>query len=304
MISTEDLRFIRMLAGHRTLADLARAMNVTPPSVTQRLKHIEDKLSTPLVQRPSRTISLTEEGLLLLEKGLSILNELDELQEQLADRKRLVSGKLRVLAPLGFGNEHVAPLLGEYKRAHPQLDVELELSDNPVWSSCHKWDVIIYIGALRDSSLKMVTLARNRRFICASPAYLAAHGEPRSPRELLQHQCIALRENNEDVTLWSFRHRNSNKEEVIRIHPQLASNEGRVVKDWALAGLGIIMRSEWDVQAAIDSGGLVRLLPDYRLPDADIVALVSGRGGERSARVSGFLATLKAGLQPAPWLAG
>lgn len=301
MITTEDLRFIMTVASHRTLADTARALNITPPSVTLRLQHIERKLSIKLIQRPSRIVSLTEEGQLLLDKGLPILKGLDDLQEQLDERKEQVCGKLRVLAPLGFGNDYVAPLLGEYKAKHPQLDIELELSDNPNWASHHKWDIIIYIGALNDSSLKMITLAKNQRFICASPEYIQEMGCPEEPQELVRHRCIALRENNEDVTLWQFINGVDGKSEVVRINPTLASNEGRVIKDWAMAGLGIIMRSEWDVQPQINSGELVRLLPTYSLPNANIVALLSSPEKERSARISGFISLMKERLVPLPW---
>ncbi|MGF1717419.1 LysR substrate-binding domain-containing protein [Photobacterium chitinilyticum] len=301
MITTEDLRFIMTVASHRTLADTARALNITPPSVTLRLQHIERKLSIKLIQRPSRIVSLTEEGQLLLDKGLPILKGLDDLQEQLDERKEQVCGKLRVLAPLGFGNDYVAPLLGEYKAKHPQLDIELELSDNPNWASHHKWDIIIYIGALNDSSLKMITLAKNQRFICASPEYIQEMGCPEEPQDLIRHRCIALRENNEDVTLWQFINGVDGKSEVVRINPTLASNEGRVIKDWAMAGLGIIMRSEWDVQPQINSGELVRLLPTYSLPNANIVALLSSPEKERSARISGFISLMKERLVPLPW---
>ncbi|MDD1780196.1 LysR substrate-binding domain-containing protein [Enterovibrio sp. ZSDZ35] len=301
MITSEDLRFIATIASHRTLADAARALNITPPSVTLRLQHIERKLSLKLIQRPSRIVSLTEEGQLLLDKGRVILRGLDELQEQLDERKEQVCGKLRVLAPLGFGNDYIAPLLGEYKVKHPQLDIELELSDNPNWSNHHTWDIVIYIGALNDSSLKMITLASNQRFLCASPKYVEEMGYPQVPQDLAKHRCIALRENNEDVTLWHFTHNADEKHEVARITPTLASNEGRVIKDWATAGLGIIMRSEWDVQPQINSGELVRLLPDYTLPHANIVALLGNSENERSARISGFISLLKERLTPAPW---
>lgn len=302
MITTEDLRFITTIASHRTLADAARALNITPPSVTLRLQHIERKLSIQLIQRPSRIVSLTEEGQLLRDKGNFILRELDELQEQLDERKEQVCGKQRVLAPLGFGNDYVAPLLGEYKVKHPQLDIELELSDNPNWSSHHQWDIIIYIGALNDSSLKMITLAPNQRFVCASPEYVQEMGYPETPQDLARHRCIALRENNEDVTLWQFTNTENEKHEVIRINPTLASNEGRVIKEWAMTGLGIIMRSEWDVQPQLDSGELVRLLPTYALPNANIVALLSSPEKERSARISGFISLLKERLASVPWV--
>lgn len=301
MITTEDLKFVSTIASHRTLAEAARALNITPPSVTLRLQNIEKKLSMKLIQRPSRIVSFTEEGQLLLDKGLPILQGLEELQEQIDERKEQVSGKLRVLAPIGFGNDYVAPLLGEYKTRHPNLDIELELSDNPNWSAHHRWDVIIYIGALNDSSLKMLTLAKNQRYICASKKYVQKMGYPETPQELQNHRCIALKENNEDVTLWEFKNITNEKHEVIRINPTLASNEGRVVKEWAMADLGIIMRSEWDVQPQLDSGELVRLLPNYSLPSADIVALLSSPEKERSARISGFIALLKERLTPPPW---
>lgn len=301
MISADDLRFIMTLANHKTLADVARALNITPPSVTLRVKHIEKKLAVTLIQRPSRSIVLTEEGQMLLARGIPIIEELEKLQEQLDQRKQSICGTLRVLAPLGFGNDYIAPLLAQYKKHHPQLTIELELSDNPSWSSRHKWDVVIYIGALKDSSLKMVTLAKNRRFVCASPAYIENKGMPESPQDLLTHDCLALRENNEDVTLWQFKSIQQKKQQVIRINPVLACNEGRVIKDWAMQGLGIVVRSEWDVQPQINCGELIRLLPDFELPDADIVALLSSTEDERSARVSGFITLLKERLNSKPW---
>lgn len=300
MVTTEDLKFIVTIAENRTLAEAARALNITPPSVTLRLQHIEKKLAVKLIQRPSRIVTLTEEGQLLLNKGRLILQGLDDLQELINERKEQVCGKLRVLAPLGFGNDYIAPLLGEYKAMHPQLDVELELSDNPNWAKHHKWDIIIYIGELNDSSLKMITLAKNQRFICASPKYIERKGIPQTPNELIRHECIALRENNEDVTLWQFTDEKG-QPDIIRITPTLASNEGRVIKDWAIAGLGIIMRSEWDVQPQINSGDLIRLLPTYSLPNADIVALLSSPSKERSARISGFISLLKDRITPMSW---
>lgn len=300
MITTEDLKFIVTIAENRTLAEAARTLNITPPSVTLRLQHIEKKLAVKLIQRPSRIVTLTEEGQLLLDKGLLILQRLEDLQEQINERKEQVCGKLRVLAPLGFGNDYIAPLLGEYKIMHPQLDIELELSDNPNWAKHHKWDIIIYIGDLNDSSLKMITLAKNQRFICASPKYIERRGSPKTPNELTKHDCIALRENNEDVTLWQFTDEKG-QPDIIRISPTLASNEGRVIKDWAISGLGIIMRSEWDVQPQINNGDLIRLLPNYSLPNADIVALLSSPSEERSARISGFISLLKARITPMQW---
>jgi DNA-binding transcriptional LysR family regulator len=119
--------------------------------------------------------------------------------------------------------------------------------------------------------------------------------------ELRQHACIALRENAEDVTLWKMRALDADKFESTRIIPKLASNDGRVVKQWALGGLGIMMRSEWDVARELRSGRLVKILPGYALPGADIVALLDAQRQNRSARAMRFLEYLKVELAAMPW---
>ncbi|SQD78018.1 LysR substrate-binding domain-containing protein [Moritella yayanosii] len=240
--------------------------------MTQRLQAIEAKVSVKLVQRQARGISLTEEDYLLQDKARSILAEMDQLHTLMASKKNLINGTLKVLAPLGFGNDYIAPLVGE----------------------------------LRDSTLKLAMLAPNQRFLCASPDYLKKHGTPSSPRALRDHTCISLRENSEDVTLWRFTHTAgdgaSEVQESIRITPTFTSNEGSVVKNWAIADHGIIMRSEWDVQPELNSGALVQLLPDYSLPSADIVALLGTDTRARSARTSHFLQLLKDRFAQPPWL--
>lgn len=299
MISSDDLYFFRTISAHATLAAAARAMNVTPPSVTQRLKGLEQKLGVSLILRPSRQVSLTDEGSLLLSRAEKILAELAGLQSAMDDRRQTVRGKLRVLAPLGFGNDYIAPMLGDYAAQHENLEVELTLSDDPHWATLHKWDLVIFIGELRDSSMHCIRLAANRRFICASPGYLSRRGTPAAPEQLANHDCIALRENSEDVTLWRFSGQEGDCPQ--RIAPRLSSNEGRVVKEWALAGRGIIMRSEWDVLPQINAGSLVRLLPEYQLPDADIVALTGSAPQERSSRTQKFIDLLREKLSSRPW---
>lgn len=299
MINSDDLRFFHVIAHHKTLAAAARALDISPPSVTQRLQAIETRLGVKLIQRPSRNVSLTDEGWLVLSRAERVMSELNELQSVIDSRRHQVTGKLRVLAPLGFGNDYIAPLLGRYTAEHPHLEAELTLSDAPSWASLHQWDVVIYIGELRDSSMRCIRLAKNRRFVCAAPAYIEQHGMPQAPDDLQGHSCIALRENSEDVTLWRFR--KGTHHYPVRIRPRLASNEGRVVKQWALAGWGIIMRSEWDVTPQINEGVLMRILPDYCLPDADIVALTGDTVATRSPRTENFINLLRDALSSRPW---
>lgn len=301
MISSDDLRFFCVLAGQPSLAATARMLNVTPSSVTQRLQGIEEKLALKLLNRQGRTITLTDEGQLLSERAQLILAELDELQDALHDRKNTLVGRLRILAPLGFGNEYVADLAAQFQAQHKSVSVELVLSDSPNRQTLEAWDIVIHIGALADSSMLQTVLAKNRRFLCASPDYIARRGMPDNMADLRHHACIALRENAEDVTMWRLQAPGQTSPTAFRIRPDLASNDGRVVKQWALKGHGIMLRSEWDVARELRSGALVQILPDHAAPAADIVALLGSEQRQRSARTMRFLDLLKQSLTPSPW---
>jgi len=301
MINSDDLRFFQVIATHSSLAATARALNVTPPTITQRLQIIEKKLQLKLVDRHARSITLTDEGVLLAERAKLILEEIDDLHEAIYSQRDEVAGCLKILAPLGFGSKYIAPLVTQFQQQHQNLSVELELSDNPDWGADYSWDIMIYIGELRDSSLRLSNLAPNKRFLCASPSYIEKYGEVNEPADLRHHHCIALRENAEDVTMWKFKVPIVDKHESIRIIPKLASNDGRVIKQWALEGQGIILRSEWDVAAELKSGALVQLLSDYELPAANIVALLGTQQRARAVRTTKFLDLLKSNISAKPW---
>jgi DNA-binding transcriptional LysR family regulator len=245
--------------------------------------------------------TLTDEGQLLAERARLILAEMDELQESLHDRKNELVGRLRVLAPLGFGNEYVADLAAQFQARHQGVSVELVLSDSPNRQSLEAWDIVIHIGDLRDSSMLQTVLAKNRRFLCASPDYVARCGQPADIADLRHHACISLQENAEDVTMWRLQAPGADAYASIRIWPRLTSNDGRVVKQWALKGHGIMLRSEWDVAQELRSGTLVRILPDHALPGADIVALLGSAQRQRSARTMRFLDLLRQSLGARPW---
>lgn len=301
MLSTDDLRFFCALASQPSLSATARLLDVTPPSVTQRLQAIEEKLQLKLVSRHGRGMTLTEEGQLLAERAQAILAEVEALHATLHEQRHDLAGRLRVLAPMGFGRAHIAPLAAAFRARHPGLSVELELSDRPNQRLHEGWDVVIHIGALRDSSLRQQVLARNRRFLCAAPSYLARHGTPQTLEELAGHACLALRENEEDATRWRLLPPGASQFRTVRIEPPLASNDGRVIKQWALDGYGIMLRSEWDVAAELRSGVLCQVLPDHALPEADIVALMPAHAQQRPLRTRRFIDFLKQEFAPPPW---
>ncbi|CAM3679644.1 HTH-type transcriptional regulator DmlR [Vibrio aerogenes CECT 7868] len=293
MLTSKDIEFFITIAASRSLAAAARKMNVTPPGVSQRLQQIERKLGVVLAERNARSISLTAEGELLARQGQHILTELENLQQDVSDAKQAISGSLKIVSPLGLGISHIGPLVAEFQRRYPAINVELNLSDAPKWSAHHSPDIMLYIGHLEDSSLKRVVLAKNRRLLLASPAYIQSAPNLNHPRDLAHHRCIALRENDEDATMWRFTDRTNLQTLSVRIAPVLSSNVGQVTKNWCLSGQGIIQRSEWDVRSEIQSGALTELIPGYRLADADIVALMSSDRFRRPGKITVFLGFLQ-----------
>jgi DNA-binding transcriptional LysR family regulator len=302
MLSTDDIQFFAIIAGARSLAEAARSLDVTPPAVSLRLRSLERRLRVQLVNRSSRRLTLTDEGELLALRGRALIEDTAKLTEELLARRGLIAGNLRIVAPLGFGRRFIGPATATFQAKHREMTIELTLSDRVGRAAAETWDIMIHIGALRDSTLRVLRLAPNERYLVASPAYVKQHGQPDSPQDLRRHACLALRENDEDVTLWRFTHHQAKRSpEVVRIGPSLASNDGAVVKSWCLTGCGVMLRSEWDVAEDLRKGNLVRLLPDYRLADADIVALLNPDGGGRARRTQAFLELLRTSLASPPW---
>ncbi|WP_319468796.1 LysR substrate-binding domain-containing protein [uncultured Pseudodesulfovibrio sp.] len=298
MIKSDDMLFMVAISCSASLAAAARMLNVTPPAVTQRLQSLESRLGVQLVERGGGLLVLTNEGDLLARRSKGILNDVDKLIEELQKRKGVVSGHLYISGPTGFGRRYIAPVVREFRTQFPQVNINLELSDNPIALKPNTCDIIIHIGELRSQPYKMITLAPNDRILCASPNYLSVNGTPRTPHDLVNHDCLTLRENDEDVTLWRFHV--GGKTETVRITEGISSNDGDVILDWALSGLGIILRSEWDVADALASGRLIRLLPDWGIPDASVVALL-GLNHRRTARMRMFLEALRQAFTPPPW---
>ena len=306
MIHSDDLIFFKTVAASDSLAAAARALNVTAPAVTQRLRQLEARLSVQLVHRGSRGISLTSDGELIADRGRAILGAMDELSDVLSERRNEVTGQLALIAPLGFGRRYIAPVVATFQTRHPSVQVELLLTDRPASTLLASCDLAIHLGSLAevDPTLTVRQLAPNERIMCASPAYVAERGRPQTPADLKGHACIALRENEEDVTLWRMRPKAGKAWESLRIAPSLASNDGEVVKAWAVAGRGVIVRSEWDVAEDLRAGRLVRVLPDYEMPAAPVVVLISGRREARTARTRRFLDFLAGTLDPPEWRRG
>ena len=303
MISLDDLRFVEALHRTGSMSAAARALNVTPPAISMRLKKLEAELGVNLVIRNSRHVRFTSEGERLVSEAQALISRVDALPGIMRADSGALTGSLRIVAPFGFGRTFVAPIIATFSQTHPALHLDLALSENP-WRANKDADIVIHIGELRDSSWVGHLIARNERWVCASPDYLAANGVPSDPRELLHHACLSIQENEEDVSLWRYRKKlrgrgKTAKLQSIRIAPDLKSNDGEVVRNWATLGLGCVLRSEWDAAPSIGRGELKRILTGWEFEPANVMALVSARRGI-STRVNAFISYLKTQFSPKP----
>lgn len=292
-----DLRFFVTITQSGSLAEAARRLDVTPSAVSQRLRHLESKLGMALAHRSTRRFVLTEEGELFRDGVAGVLGDLDRLVDNLRERSGEVAGTLNIGGPPGFGRRHLAPAIADFHAEHPQLKVTLTLGNTLAVADTGRFDMVVHIGSLLDSTMAAYPVAPNNRFICAAPAYLERHAAPAVPQELSSHHCVVLRENDEDVTLWRLHRRR--QEAAVRVAAVLSSNDDDVVRQWALAGKGLVVRSEWDVAGLLAAGQLVRVLPEWSLPDADVLVLASPRAA-MSRRATLFLSFLQARFQPTP----
>ncbi|MCJ2373609.1 LysR family transcriptional regulator [Pseudomonas sp. RGM 3321] len=293
MIAIEDLRLAVTLSRCESLSAAARVLNVSPPALSMRLRKLETQLGITLANRDARRLSLTADGERFARESAHLLEQLEALPESFKQRDERLVGTLRLAAPFGYGRQRIAPLLARFAKLHPQLRLHLDLRETP-WPDRHDSDAVIHIGSLNDSLWIARPLAHNHRWLCASPAYLEQHGAPSTPDELARHRCICIRENDEDVTLWHLSKGQAKK--TLRIEPALLSNDGSVSRRWAEQGLGIVLRSQWDVSDAIASGRLVRVLADWQLASAPINLLVPLRK-HRSARVQALTEFLETALK-------
>jgi LysR family transcriptional regulator, transcriptional activator for dmlA len=293
-IQPADLVFFSILAQSPSMTVAGREMGVTTAAVSRHLSQMETRLGSTLLNRSTRRMSLTTEGELFLAYSRKILGELDELENQLMGTNQIPQGLIRVNATLGFGRSHIAPLISQFVSRYPKVDVQLQLSVNPPPSGDDVYDICFRFGNPPDTRSIARLIAPNQRVVVASPQYLQTHGEPHSPADLAMHNCIGIRQGDEAYGLWRFtlRSEKSKKDPQathnIKIRGNLTTNDGGIAVNWALAGHGILLRAQWDVEKYLQTGELIQLLSRYDSPDADIYAVYAERH-RRSTRVKALV---------------
>jgi DNA-binding transcriptional LysR family regulator len=262
------------VAARGSLSAAARAEGIAPAMVGRRLDALEERLGVKLLQRSTRKIGLTNEGVSFLEDCQRILAELADAEAAVSERSAKASGHLLISAPAGFGRQHVAPLIPSFLAEHRDVSVTLNLNDRVVDLIGEGIDVAIRIAALSDSNLIGVKLADNKRVVVAAPSYLKRHGAPGSLDDLTKHNCLAISSEGSQRG-WTFRQNGKNV--TLKVTGNMVCNDGAVLHEWALAGKGLAWRSMWEVGSAIEAGTLVTVLDEFAAPGNDIYAVFAQR---------------------------
>lgn len=286
MDASSELAFFVLLAKKGSLSETARELDITPPAVSKRLAQLEQRLGVRLINRTTRKMSLTDEGALYLDQASRILADIDAMEQMVSSSRKAPKGLLRVNATLGFGRTYIAPIVSAFVQRYPDVEVQLQLTDRLINLVEEAFDLGIRFGALPDVRLSARKILSNRRFLCASPAYLKKAGVPQTPQELVEHACIIHRQNDDAYGIW--RMTKGRRTETVKVRGTLSSNDGDVVLGWALDGRGIVIRSEWDLTKYLRTGRLQVVLQDYALPPADLFAVYPDRH-HLSAKVRIFI---------------
>ena len=289
--ASSEMTFFSLLARCGSLSAAGRELGVSTPAVSKRLALLESRLGVRLLARTTRRVSLTPEGELYLDNARRILADIDDVERQLAGAMAAPTGLLRVNTTLGFGRSHIAPLVSQFAKAHPGIEVQLQLTVDPPPLTEDAFDVCVRFGEPPDARVIAHKLAPNRRLLCASPAYLERSGTPKFPADLAQHNCIGIRQGDQAYGVWRLS--TGRRAEAVKVRGNLSSNDGEIAVNWALAGHGIVMRAEWDVARYLRSGRLKQVLENWKTPPADIHAVYPQRH-QVSARVRTFVEFLAA----------
>jgi DNA-binding transcriptional LysR family regulator len=253
-----------------SFAAAARHFDMSPAMVSKHIRTLEERLGVRLLNRTTRHVSATEVGQNYYERCLRILNELEDAERAAGDLEAAPRGLLRVTTSVSFGAHQLAPAIADYLVAYPDVSIDLSLHDNYVDLLEERIDLAIRLGQLSDSSLIAKKLYTVEMVLCASPGYLAAHGTPQKPRDLVEHNCLIY--TYAAPRAWTFTDRNG-KAEVTRISGRLLANSGDPLLALALKDTGILLGPDYLVAKDLSAGRLVRLLPDYKTQETPVYAV-------------------------------
>jgi DNA-binding transcriptional LysR family regulator len=266
-----DMQMFVKVVESASISAAAERLGQAKSAVSRRLAELEARLGASLLTRTTRRLNLTDSGRAYYQRALTLLADLEEAEAAVAQSGVALSGGLKVALPLSFGLLHLAPLVQDFMRLHPEVRFDLDFNDRQLDLMQEGFDLAIRIANLEDSSFMARRLAPIRHVLCASPAYLARAGTPRVAADLERHVCLAY-SNLANPGLWRYRGPDGTPGSV-RVPSRLAANSGEFLIRAAIAGEGLLLHPTFYLQDALRDGQLVRVLPDHAWPELAAYAL-------------------------------
>ena len=299
----QSMRVFAKVVEQGGFAKAGEAMDLSNAVISRHIADLEDHLGAKLLNRTTRRLSLTETGQAYLERVRQILQDIDDAEGIASATAHDPGGTLRIFAHPGFGQQHLAQLLPRYARLHPKVTLDVTLSERPVDLHEEGFDVGIFIDTQKfQAGMETRQLASAEVLLCASPAYVKNHGMPRIPEDISQHACL-------NFSYEQIRHHwpingADNSTVQVPITARVVSNNGHLLRECALAGMGILIRTSYILGDDIRSGRLVRLLPHHHLGKLSVVMSYPARRMQ-SPKVRSFVDFLVTSFprpETDPWL--
>ncbi|TKC89212.1 LysR family transcriptional regulator [Trinickia terrae] len=264
----QSVRIFVKVADVGSFVGAANALDISNAVVTRHVADLESRLSTRLLHRTTRSLSLTESGQVYLERARQILDDLEDVEQMVTARNHEPVGTLRIVAPVVFGLHTLAPVLQSYSQSYPKVVPDVTLVDRHVDFVEEGYDVGIVIARqMRTGSIVTRRLTNDCMTVCATPAYLNEHGTPTRPEHLMDHPCL-----NPPSEYWGEEHVFSGEHGDVRVRPAnvITANNTEMLRQFALLGMGVAILPSYLISKDVAQGRLVRLLPEYRLPQVEI----------------------------------
>ena len=275
MALLENIRVFMRVVEQGSLSAAGRQLRLSPAVVSHRMQTLEQHFGVRLLNRTTRQVRPTEEGQAFYDACQDVMEALTYAEGVVADVGGTPRGTLRVTAPLGLGRRVLGPLVPEFHTAHPEITVQLRLSDHVLDLLTESVDVAIRMAVLPDSSLIARKFFECERVLCAAPSYLEGRGVPRTPEDLLTHQCLLLRFPGSRQYRWTLPTKSGPV--TVPVSGSFDADDGDVLTRWALAGQGIMLKSLWQVADHLQAGRLVPVLLDHAPEPVDLSVLYPHR---------------------------
>jgi len=266
----EELEAFVSVVDSHSFSLAAHKLGIAKSSLSKRVSELEKRLGVQLMQRTTRRLSLTDSGRHFYQRAVTVLTDLNEAEQMVSDAQCGLMGKIKLTAPLGLGVGPLSTPVSEFMLLHPRIEIELDINDRELDLVDEGFDLAIRVGDLQDSSLIARKLSTVGFAVCASPAYLEAHGVPQHPSELSGHELL-IYSNVSTSEQWRFDVQD--KRVLPRVTSRMSANNGEVLANFARQGLGIVRGPLFYLQGFIDSGELVSILEDYDTQKAGIYAV-------------------------------